>query len=399
MPYAVHTNIITTVFWVGEEAGPDSKFIPNYASSWDSEWLRHFGGVDTQAPRSGNLPALFTPTENAFYFALPYNDLDANGNTKPNAGSEVPWASTDPVGPGDSLVKNHWIRIEANGQVAYAQWEDAGPNGENDVNYVFGTANPTNTFGARAGLDVSPAVQHFFGQGDVFTVTSWQFVDFADVPDGPWKTTITTTQVDFDVANDKTPTIGNDWLVGKVGIDLIHAKMGNDRVFGSAGNDQVFGDAGDDLLYGGTGNDEVNGGAGRDTISGESGNDIITGSVGGDWLWGDRGRDTFDYNSASDSGVANAARDRIGDFRHDIDMIDLFHVDANSRRGGDQAFAYIGSKAFSGDAGELHFVRINAAGTADDKTIIEADRNGDRIADFAIELTGLVTLSRGDFIL
>ena len=37
MPYAMHNNISTTVFWAGEEGTPDSAFIPNYQSAWDGD--------------------------------------------------------------------------------------------------------------------------------------------------------------------------------------------------------------------------------------------------------------------------------------------------------------------------------------------------------------------------
>ena len=398
MPYAVHTNITVTTFWVGEEAGPENGFIPNYASTWDGEWLRHYGGIDGQTPRTGNLPLLFTPLENAFYFALPYNDFDANGNRRPDAASIVPWAATQVWGPDDSMVKNHWIRIESSGQVAYAQWEDAGPFGENDVAYVFGTAQPSNTINAHAGLDVSPAVQQLLGLQDIDTV-SWQFVDAADVPDGPWKTTITASQVDFDIANDKIATNGDDWLVGTVRNNVIDAKDGNDRVYASAGRDKILGRGGNDTLAGGSGRDGIDGGDGNDIIIGEGGNDVLRGAAGSDWLWGGAGRDVFDYDRKIDSPDVSGERDRIGDFEHGLDTINLVTLDANVLRRGNQAFTFIGASAFTGRAGQLHTVTIDDAGTANDATRIEGDTNGDGIADFSIELTGLITLTKGDFIL
>ena len=38
-------------------------------------------------------------------------------------------------------------------------------------------------------------------------------------------------------------------------------------------------------------------------------------------------------------------------------------------------------------------------GSVNDRTIIEGDTNGNRVADFQIQLTGLKTLTAGDFIL
>jgi serralysin len=41
----------------------------------------------------------------------------------------------------------------------------------------------------------------------------------------------------------------------------------------------------------------------------------------------------------------------------------------------------------------------NLSGTANDKTIVEGDINGDRVADFQIELSGLKVLVASDFLL
>ena len=40
-----------------------------------------------------------------------------------------------------------------------------------------------------------------------------------------------------------------------------------------------------------------------------------------------------------------------------------------------------------------------STGTANDRTIIEGDINGNRVADFQIQLTGLNTLTATDFVL
>jgi len=43
-------------------------------------------------------------------------------------------------------------------------------------------------------LDVSPAVRDFLSLSDI-DVVNWQFIDFSDVPDGPWTEIITTSQI------------------------------------------------------------------------------------------------------------------------------------------------------------------------------------------------------------
>ncbi len=56
---------------------------------------------------------------------------------------------------------------------------------------------------------------------------------------------------------------------------------------------------------------------------------------------------------------------------------------------GHQAFDYIGDGAFSGTAGELRF----------DKGVVQADVDGDGVADMEIYVTGASTLAEDDFIL
>lgn len=60
------------------------------------------------------------------------------------------------------------------------------------------------------------------------------------------------------------------------------------------------------------------------------------------------------FQLASDSPVAPEARDAIMDFaRLQGDRIDLSQIDANSALAGNNAFRFIGTGAFSGQAGEL----------------------------------------------
>lgn len=184
--YPIHHNIIATYFWVGEAAGPDNDFISNTQSAWDIQWVQRFGGVDDPKNRKGYFPAAFTPKENPFYFALPYGDYDEFG-LKDNS-TKIYWYSK--VGTNKSLLKNRWAKISSNGRTCYAQWEDVGPNEDNDLSYVFGSSKPKNTWGAKAGIDVSPAVRDCLKGGEVFKV-SWQFVEANQVPSGPWKQIIT----------------------------------------------------------------------------------------------------------------------------------------------------------------------------------------------------------------
>lgn len=177
---------MTTMFWVGEPADAENAFIPNHESYWDKDWLANFGGVDEPWPRDGHWPIGFTPKENPFYVALPYGEFLDDGMLKTKA-YEVPWYQPGLL----PLLKNRWVEIGHRARVCFAQWQDVGPCGEDDFAYVFGASSiPRNTFDAKAGLDVSPAVWHALGMREN-TPTAWRFVDASAVPDGPWTEIVT----------------------------------------------------------------------------------------------------------------------------------------------------------------------------------------------------------------
>lgn len=185
-PYPVHHDITATIFWVGESADASNKFIHNRSSAWVEDWVSAYGGLDNPNPRCDHLPCAFTPKENPFYFALPYNDLDEEGERKESA-KNIPWYSTAQKTERQSILKNRWIKVTRNDISAYAQWEDVGPFGENDFDYVFGDHRPS---APEAGLDLSPATAALLqidGRDDV----AWQFIEEAEVPAGPWRRIIT----------------------------------------------------------------------------------------------------------------------------------------------------------------------------------------------------------------
>jgi Ca2+-binding RTX toxin-like protein len=141
----------------------------------------------------------------------------------------------------------------------------------------------------------------------------------------------------------------------------------------------------------GSGNDAITGSAGSDTIIGNSGNDWLNGGGGVDTLTGSAGTDVFAFGEGGTS--LGASADRITDFAVGSDDIDLTAIDANVNSGGDQAFAFIGSAAFSGVAGELRFEKIGS------DTWIQMDTDGDGAANMAIVLSGSLTPLLGDFVL
>ena len=184
-PYPWKRQIVTTVFWIGEKPSENNP-APNRSSSWDKEWSKSYGGFDDPNParRQDYTPVKFTPRQNPFYCALPYNDKAATGH-RPEAPRVVPWFKGAYQGPGVSVCKDRWIAIRKGNKVAYAQWEDAGPFRTDHWQYVFGNERPKPNLNKGAGLDVSPAVRDYLSLNET-DVTDWQFVDFKDVPRGPW---------------------------------------------------------------------------------------------------------------------------------------------------------------------------------------------------------------------
>jgi hypothetical protein len=185
--YPWKSEIVTTVFWIGEKPGGNNP-VPNRVSSWDNQWAKNYGGTDDPDPahRSNYTPVNFTPGLNPFYCALPYNDKARDGH-RPEAPRVVPWFRETYQGPGVSTCKDRWVAIRKGNRTAYAQWEDAGPFRTDHWQYVFGSDRPKPNLNKGAGLDVSPAVRDYLGLKPT-DVTDWRFVDFNEVPRGPWAT-------------------------------------------------------------------------------------------------------------------------------------------------------------------------------------------------------------------
>ena len=178
-------------------------------------------------------------------------------------------------------------------------------------------------------------------------------------------------------------------IVAGTGNDTLYGLDGNDTLQGGAGNDYIDGGNGNDTITGGGGNNTLLGGAGDDTITGGTGNDIIDGGTGNNTMTAGSGHDVFRFVSAD---LATYSTNTINNFKHGNDIIDLSQVDANkltvSRM---DLFTFIGQHAFDKVAGEL---RYDVTGG---NTYVYGDMNGDGVADFAIVLKGITSLSAADF--
>jgi hypothetical protein len=166
-PKPWHTNMVTTVFWVGEGG--------NERSVWDPHWKNHYGGTDDPDPakRRDFIPVSFVPQLNPFYCALPYNDI-VHEQFRPEAALVIPWFKQFYTEPGKPE------------RVCYAQWSDCGPFVTDHFQYVFGDERPRPNANHGAGLNVSPAVRDYLGLSST-DITDWQFVEIRNIPPGPWR--------------------------------------------------------------------------------------------------------------------------------------------------------------------------------------------------------------------
>ncbi len=206
--------------------------------------------------------------------------------------------------------------------------------------------------------------------------------------------------------------LGNDTVMAGEGFDLVEGGEGDDRIWGGAGFDTLIGGAGNDLLNGEADYDELTGGAGNDTLiggegydtllggegndllRGDGGYDILNGGAGYDVMTGGSGYDSFVFEAITDSAASGRYIDVISDFEASgFDVIDLSAIDANLSVAGDQAFAFIGTDAFSGSGGELRYTAARSS------ALVEIDLDGDGVADFQLSVRGTDTLTEDHFLL
>ena len=197
-----------------------------------------------------------------------------------------------------------------------------------------------------------------------------------------------TWRVMVDLQNDKFD-LGDAVGDRYVNIEAITAGPYADQLRGDASDNEFHGGRYSDRLYGRAGNDYLDGGRGVDALYGNAGADVLRGG-------GPAGqRDRFIYFRAADSRPGEGHRDRIVDFVPGIDRVEISRLDADPATPGNQPFTLIGTAPFSGTAGELHYLQDTATNT----TLLQADMDGDGLADFEIAFDGILDFTASDFLL
>jgi len=227
---------------------------------------------------------------------------------------------------------------------------------------------------------------------------------------------------------DVIDVVGNDTLLGEEGNDWLDAGAGNDWLDGGGGNDTLYGGLGSDVLRGGSGDDvmfgdvysdrshEISVNASdtattyEDVLLGGNGSDTLIGGYGADLMDGGAGADVFSIRNLTESTLA--APDVILNFNGAVvaaealkglasyatvgaegDRIDLSEIDAITGTTDNDAFTFIGTAGFSA-AGQLRYQVSGAV------TLIEGDVNGDRTADFRVQVNiANYSFSAFDFVL
>jgi hypothetical protein len=157
---------------------------------------------------------------------------------------------------------------------------------------------------------------------------------------------------------------------------VIRGERADDELIGNVLANSLIGRQGNDILIGDLGNDRIRGGVG---------NDLLLGGMGSDTLKGGPGNDRYVFEQASDS--APGLRDKV--YFGQGDRFDLRAIDANINLDGQQTFQFIDNASFSGMAGEMRASR----------SVLQADLNGDAVADFSVQLHSGIRLSAANLML
>ena len=162
----------------------------------------------------------------------------------------------------------------------------------------------------------------------------------------------------------------------------------------TGGGEDIFGTFGHDNLWGTDASERIYGLIGKDDIQAGAGDDIISGGSGSDFMWGDAGADTFIYSFGRESVWKTNKFDVIKDFSEaEGDLIDLFMVDANLTRFGNQTFVFEGSGDGFARRGQLDYMIDGGY------THIFGYTDRDKNPDFYLKIEGSVALEADDFFL
>ncbi len=375
-------------------------------------------------------------------------NLSGGTNVNISDGQGVATINSDDVNPppptAPSVAVNDVTVSEANGDMVFTITRSGDLSSVSSVNYATanGTATAGSDYAARSGtvsfaagqatatvavqiindtlvenpetlfLQLSGGTNVVIGDGQgVGTINSEDGTTGPTPPPGfPTTPTITGSEGSDDINADWSRT---DYVHARGGDDHITGVGSHDYIDGGAGTDTVSyhwsgayvnvdllrtyqqnGDANGDVLVNvenvtGSGHgDDLRGNDAANTLNGLGGNDVLDGRGGADRLTGGAGSDRFVFESA-----AGANGDVVTDFASTVDKLDFRSLDANASLAGLQRFTWLDTGSFTGQAGQLREYGDNG------KHFVAGDTNGDRVADFIIEIVGSTNLTSSDLLL
>ena len=250
----------------------------------------------------------------------------------------------------------------ADNRVFMTVWDGGGVDTYNLSNYGDGTLLDLRP-GAHCGLDVDQLAHLNFyeggtpilARGNVFNAVQYQGNNASLIEHG-------------------IGGGGADLMIGNQIANSLTGGGGNDNISGNEGNDSLSGDAGKDKMNGGTQNDLMTGGLANDKLTGGGGHDTLIGGAGADVHKGSGGNDVFKYSLIGDC---------VGDSILDLassDTINLFDIDANVNKNGNQAFDLVAAFTNKGGQAVMAFVGPGSE--------LRLDTDGDGVANAIIALNG-----------
>ncbi|WP_292994753.1 peptidoglycan DD-metalloendopeptidase family protein [Nitrosomonas sp.] len=254
--------------------------------------------------------------------------------------------------------------------------ELSGPLGGNDTIYggkgndgLSSLAGTSNTFLGRAG-------------DDTYVVQSLEDIVLET-------TSLTSSK---DAGGIDTVISSVSWTLASYIENLILAPYAMDGT-GNSLNNTINGNEYSNVIKGLSGIDTLIGGAGIDTLNGGTGNDTLIGGIGKDLLVGGPDSDIFDFNALNEMSSTTSTADTIIDFSPGVDKIDLSTLDANATTPSHDAFTLI--TAFE----PRPFIFWTTGQVMLWHGVLYGNTDNDIAAEFAVNLTGISSLTTSDLIL
>lgn len=165
---------------------------------------------------------------------------------------------------------------------------------------------------------------------------------------------------------------GNDLVDGGADDDTIEGGEGNDQLSGGSGNDLIAGNSGNDVIAGGVGNDVLQDGHGMDVVDGGSGDDtvIAAADAANDVFDGGDGHDTISYAEATEELTIDVAAGKASGIEIGEDSIAGFE----NVVGGQSDDVFVAGNdpvSFTGNGGNNQFVFGSVAPPEDNVVLHE----------------------------